>query len=47
MERQIEDSIKMKLCDYVLVNDEQQLLITQVLTVHEQLLQLALNNKME
>jgi len=45
MDRQIEESIKMKLCDFVLVNDEQQLLITQVLKVHEQLLQLAAKNK--
>ena len=45
MGRQIEDSLKMKLCDFVLVNDEQQLLITQVLAVHEHLLQLASKNR--
>jgi dephospho-CoA kinase len=37
--QQLSDSLKMKLCDYVIVNDEQQLLIPQVLKVHEALLQ--------
>ena len=31
---------KMKLCDFVLINDEQQLLLPQVLKLHEQLLKL-------
>jgi dephospho-CoA kinase len=35
MNRQINEEIKMKLCDFVLVNDEQQLLIPQVLRLHE------------
>jgi dephospho-CoA kinase len=35
MNRQISEEIKMKLCDFVLVNDEQQLLIPQVLRLHE------------
>ncbi len=39
--RQIDDTIKMKLCDFVLYNDEQQLLIPQVLALHQQLLELA------
>ncbi|HMR91872.1 MAG TPA: dephospho-CoA kinase [Chitinophagaceae bacterium] len=38
MARQIEESIKMKLCDIVINNDEQQLLTPQVLALHEQLL---------
>ena len=38
MNRQIDEDIKMRLCDYVIVNDEQQLVITQVLQLHEQLL---------
>ena len=42
MNRQIDEEIKMKLCDYVLVNDEQQLLIPQVLQLHETFLKLAL-----
>lgn len=38
MNKQLEESIKMKLCDFVITNDEQQLLIPQVLKIHEQLL---------
>lgn len=34
MSRQINEDIKMKLCDFVLVNDEQELLIPQVLRLH-------------
>jgi dephospho-CoA kinase len=35
MSRQIDEELKMKLCDYVLVNDEQQLLTPHVLQLHE------------
>ena len=35
IDKQIDEAIKMKLCDHVLVNDEQQLLIPQVLALHE------------
>jgi len=38
MSKQISQEIKMRLCDFVIVNDEQQLLTTQVLALHEQLL---------
>ncbi len=38
MNRQISDVIKMRLCDFVVVNDEQQMLLPQVLKIHEQLL---------
>ena len=38
---QMDDDIKMKLCDFVLINDEQQMLIPQVLELHQQLLKLA------
>ena len=38
MHKQMDEGIKMKLCDYVLYNDEQQMLIPQVLALHEQLL---------
>lgn len=41
MARQIDEDIKMRLCDFVLQNDEQQLLIPQVLALHETLLQKA------
>jgi dephospho-CoA kinase len=38
MSRQIDEEIKMRLCDTVITNDEQQLVTTQVLQLHEQLL---------
>jgi dephospho-CoA kinase len=38
MTKQIDEEIKMKLCDFVITNDDQQLLIPQVLKIHEQLL---------
>lgn len=40
MDKQMDEAIKMKLCDFVIVNDEQQMLIPQVLQVHEKLLAL-------
>ena len=40
MNKQINETIKMRLCNYVITNDEQQLLIPQVLAVHEKLLAL-------
>lgn len=41
MNRQIDEGIKMRLCDFVITNNEQQLVIPQVLQLHRQLLQLA------
>jgi len=41
MGRQIDDEIKKLLCDYIITNDEQQMLLPQVLHLHEQLLKLA------
>ncbi|RXK85892.1 dephospho-CoA kinase [Filimonas effusa] len=38
MSRQIDDDIKMRLCDFVIMNDEQQPLINQVLSIHEKLI---------
>jgi dephospho-CoA kinase len=38
MNKQIDENIKMRLCDYVIHNDEQQLVIPQVLALHETLL---------
>ena len=37
MEHQLEDSLKMKLCDWVIQNDDQHLLIPQVLAIHQSL----------
>lgn len=41
MSKQIEETIKMRLCDFIIYNDEQQLVIPQVLALHEKLVQLA------
>ncbi len=35
MQRQISESIKMRLCDFVIMNDDRHLLIPQVLTLHQ------------
>ncbi len=40
MSRQMDEKEKMKLCDFVLINDEQQLLIPQVVQLHEKFLSL-------
>jgi len=44
MDKQMDDTIKMKLCDFVLTNDEQEMLLPQVLALHEKLLLLSENN---
>ena len=41
MSKQLDEEIKMSKCDFVLVNDEKQLLIPQVLKLHEKLIQLS------
>jgi dephospho-CoA kinase len=38
MARQINEEMKMKLCDFVIKNDEQALVVPQVLALHEKLL---------
>ena len=38
MNKQMNEEEKMRLCDYVIINDEQQMLIPQVLTLHSKLL---------
>jgi dephospho-CoA kinase len=35
MERQINEELKMKLCDFVIINDEQQLVVPQVMALHQ------------
>lgn len=39
--RQVDEEIKMKLCDFIIQNDEQQLVIPQVLTLHQKLVALS------
>ena len=41
MNNQIDEQIKMKLCDFVIYNDEEQLVIPQVLQLNQKLLELA------
>lgn len=40
MNKQIAEIIKMRLCDFIIYNDEQQLVIPQVLALHQKLLEL-------
>lgn len=39
MQKQIQEEIKMRLCDFVIMNDDQQLLIPQVLTLHQRFIE--------
>ena len=41
LHHQIDDDIKLKLCDEVIVNDEQKMLVPQVLALHEKFLSLS------
>ena len=43
MSRQMEEETKMRLCNFVINNDEHQMIIPQVLALHEHLLQLSKN----
>jgi dephospho-CoA kinase len=43
--KQMDEEMKLRLCNYVIVNDEQQLLIPQVLTLHEKFSGMALLRK--
>jgi len=38
MKRQIQEEVKMRLCDFVIINDDQRLLIPQVLQLHQNLI---------
>jgi dephospho-CoA kinase len=41
MDKQVDEKIKMKLCDFVVYNDEHQLLIPQVIELHEKLTEIS------
>jgi dephospho-CoA kinase len=41
MDRQMDENIKMRLCDFIIHNDEQQMVIPQVLQLHGEFLQIA------
>jgi len=45
MDQQFDEELKMSKCDFVLINDEQQLLIPQVLELHEKLISLSKQKK--
>lgn len=47
MQHQIQESIKMRLCDFVIRNDEQHLVLPQVLAIHEKLKRLAVGAEKE
>jgi dephospho-CoA kinase len=47
MENQIEEEIKKKLCDFILINDEQEMLIPQVVALHQQIMELSKKNSHE
>jgi dephospho-CoA kinase len=46
MSKQIQEVIKMRLCDFIIYNDEQQAVIPQVLALHEELISKLANAKM-
>ena len=41
MDKQMDETIKMKLCDFVIQNDEQEMILPQVLDLHKKILSLA------
>ena len=41
MNRQMDENVKMKLCDFIITNDEQELLIPQVIALHEKFLKMS------
>ena len=43
IKNQVEEGVKMKLCDFIITNDEQQLVIPQVLKLHEHFISLQKN----
>jgi len=47
MQNQIEESIKMRLCDFVIRNDDEHLVLPQVLAVHEKLKKLSFSREKE
>ena len=45
MDQQLDEELKMRKCDFILINDEQQLLIPQALELHEKLIGLSKQKK--
>ena len=44
MDKQMDDIIKMKLCDFVITNNEQEMLLPQILDLHKKIAELAKKN---
>jgi dephospho-CoA kinase len=44
MNKQIDEEIKMRLCDFIIENNEQNLVIPQILKLHERFLNMSLNH---
>jgi len=44
MDKQMDETIKMKLCDFIIKNDEQEMLLPQVLELHQKLLSFSYNS---
>ena len=47
MQNQMDEEQKMKLCQFVIINDEKQLLIPQILAIHNQLIELSKNESFQ
>jgi dephospho-CoA kinase len=47
MQNQMDEEQKMKLCQFVIINDENQLLIPQILAIHNQLIELSKNESFQ
>ena len=45
MSKQIAETVKMRLCDFIITNNEQELVIPQVLSLHQQLLEVTRSNQ--
>lgn len=43
MDKQMDETIKMKLCDFIITNDEQEMLMPRILELHNKLLSLSKN----
>jgi len=41
MDKQMDEEIKMRLCDFIIKNDEQEMLLPQVISLHEKLIALS------
>ncbi len=45
MNKQVDEEIKMRLCDFIIKNDEQEMMLPQVIALHERLTSMSINNE--